>query len=224
MLDLSRIKWVFFDVGYTLVSEEDGARERIDQIVEILKHRGIARSADEVRSAFEQAVRDYSTMPIRTVASLLAPNEPDVEFLAKETTWRKELDRPFPAATETLRRIRQRFHVGVIANQSAGTMARLTSYGWGDLIELCISSTEEKLTKPDPAIFRLALDRAGCRADEAVMVGDRLDNDITPAKSVGMATIRVLQGFAAVQSPRDDREAPDLTVNSIADVPRALGL
>jgi FMN phosphatase YigB (HAD superfamily) len=41
------------------------------------------------------------------------------------------------------------------------------------------------------------------------MVGDRLDNDIRPAKQLGWQTIRALQGFAWVQVPRDADEEPD---------------
>ena len=50
---------------------------------------------------------------------------------------------------------------------------------------------------PDPEIFKLALERAGCALSEAVMIGDRLDNDIRPARLRGWKTIRVAQGFAA---------------------------
>jgi 2-haloacid dehalogenase len=39
-----------------------------------------------------------------------------------------------------------------------------------------VVSGREKLTKPDPAIYRLALDRFGLRPDEAVFVDDRADN------------------------------------------------
>lgn len=37
---------------------------------------------------------------------------------------------------------------------------------------------------------------------EAVMIGDRLDNDISPAKRLGMQTIWIRQGFEAKRGPR----------------------
>ncbi len=48
-----------------------------------------------------------------------------------------------------------------------------------------VVSGDEKMVKPDPAIYRLALDRFGLRADEAIFVDDRADN-IAGAQSVGM--------------------------------------
>ena len=111
------------------------------------------------------------------------------------------------------------FRLGVIANQSAGTADRLCNHGWRGEFSICVSSTEEGLRKPDPAIFRLALDRAGCRADQAVMIGDRLDTDIAPAKAIGMATVRIRQGLSIVQEPADASQAPDVTVARVTDLP-----
>jgi FMN phosphatase YigB (HAD superfamily) len=67
-------------------------------------------------------------------------------------------------------------------------------------ISTCLCSFELGLEKPDPAIFKLALDHAGCAASQAVIIGDRLDNDIRTARLLGWKTIRVLQGFARFQS------------------------
>ena len=90
------------------------------------------------------------------------------------------------------------------------------------LVATCLCSFELGLEKPDSAIFSLALERAGCAPSEAVMIGDRLDNDIRPARQLGWRTVRVAQGFARLQSPRDSWDEPDLTADSLADVTPAL--
>ncbi|MFQ8961778.1 HAD-IA family hydrolase [Sellimonas intestinalis] len=41
--------------------------------------------------------------------------------------------------------------------------------------------------KPNPKIFEIALQRAKCEANKAIMIGDRIDNDIMPAKKNGNA-------------------------------------
>ena len=48
-----------------------------------------------------------------------------------------------------------------------------------------VVSGDEKMMKPDSAIYRLALDRFGLRADEAVFVDDNADN-VAGAESVGL--------------------------------------
>jgi HAD superfamily hydrolase (TIGR01509 family) len=91
----------------------------------------------------------------------------------------------------------------VIANQSVSSTERLTKWGLMPFTSTCLCSFELGLEKPDPAIFKLALDRAGCAAFQAVLIGDRIDNDIRPAGLLGWKTIRITQGFARFQSPRD---------------------
>jgi putative hydrolase of the HAD superfamily len=45
------------------------------------------------------------------------------------------------------------------------------------------------VTKPDPAIFRHALERIGATAREAVMIGDSWTNDVVGASAVGIRAI-----------------------------------
>jgi HAD superfamily hydrolase (TIGR01493 family) len=217
-------KWLFFDVGETLVDESAAQQDRYGQISELLRSRGIERSIDDIREVFRQAHLAYAQKPMFWAVEALARNPTDRQLLKTAAIYRHELEKPFAGATQVLRELASRFRLGVIANQSAGTLQRMCNHGWGEWISLCISSTEENLWKPDPAIYQLALKRAECRPDQAVMIGDRLDNDIRPAKAIGMGTVRVLQGPAAEQVPRDDAETPDVTVKSIADVPAVFAL
>lgn len=51
-----------------------------------------------------------------------------------------------------------------------------------------VVSGDEKLIKPDPAIFALALERFGLRAEEAVFVDDNAAN-VEAARAMGMAEV-----------------------------------
>ena len=111
-----------------------------------------------------------------------------------------------------------KYSVGIIANQSAGAEERLKKYGLSQYISLCISSAEAGYAKPDSRIFALALNKAKCRAQNAVMIGDRLDNDIFPAKKLGMRTVHIKQGFGTYQTPRSKEYKADITVNNLTDL------
>ena len=101
--------------------------------------------------------------------------------------WRHDLQFPFPGARETLAALAERYKLGVIANQSLGTRGRLEKHGMLELISVVIGSAEAGVQKPDLKIFNVALQEAGCAAKDAAMVGDRIDNDVRPAKSAGDA-------------------------------------
>ena len=64
-----------------------------------------------------------------------------------------------------------------------------SSYRIKGHIDLLMASEEAGVSKPDPAIFALALGRLGCSADEAVMVGDSWENDIVGAQRAGIRAV-----------------------------------
>jgi HAD superfamily hydrolase (TIGR01549 family) len=218
MSDGTRIKWVFFDVGDTLLDERAMMMDEAEQICASLRTRGIDRTAEAYMAARDRAYAMVSPIVLKTIGKLLNVS-PDAWWAACDgVRLRHELETPWPGTCEALATLSNRFKLGVIANQPLGTHDRLCGHGWERWINLCISSAEEKVRKPEPAIFEIALRRADCRADEAVMVGDRVDNDIRPAKSLGMRTVRIVQGAARLQSPRGPEETADFTARNIGEV------
>jgi HAD superfamily hydrolase (TIGR01450 family) len=77
---------------------------------------------------------------------------------------------------------------------------------------------EEIVGKPSPIILEAALAALGVPATDAVIVGDRIETDITMGKSLGLATVLVLSGVTAAGDPRIVELAPDLVIGSVADL------
>jgi FMN phosphatase YigB (HAD superfamily) len=75
-----------------------------------------------------------------------------------------------------------------------------------------------KITKPDPRYFVEILIKCKCKPEESIMVGDRIDKDIIPAKMVGMKTIRIKTGIHKNQEPRIPEEMADITVNKLEEI------
>ncbi|HET7737663.1 MAG TPA: HAD hydrolase-like protein, partial [Tepidiformaceae bacterium] len=55
-----------------------------------------------------------------------------------------------------------------------------------------------------------------------LMVGDRIDNDVAPARALGMRAIRFRTGRHARQEPRSWEEAPDEDVASVGELRDAI--
>lgn len=85
-------------------------------------------------------------------------------------------------------------------------------------IGFVIASAEEGVAKPDLRIFIIALERANCKPEEAVIVGDRIDNDIVPANKIGMKTVWIRQKFGGLAQPQTATETPDYTINSLNEL------
>jgi len=214
----AQIRWLFFDLGNTLINEEAAIEVRLRQVVGCFERHGRRCSVEDIRSALRGASAEFAPRLITAAIGRLT-EDPDLRTaIEADARYPKELETPCEGAEPALRTLSARYRIGVIANQSAGTKRRLTNWGLMPFVSICLSSAEVGLEKPDPAIFRLALSRAGCAPQEAVMIGDRLDNDIRPARLQGWKTVRVLQGFARFQSPRDQFDEPDATVAELGEL------
>lgn len=95
------------------------------------------------------------------------------------------------------------------ANLALGLASNAQAYTWGELDEalrgaglkpdlfapdLCFWSCQHGFSKPDPYVFRLLTARLAARGigpGETLMVGDREDNDLTPARAQGWQTWRL---------------------------------
>lgn len=200
---LANIKWIFFDIGSTLVDESVAYQNRIERtitgtnvtyddfynkMVEISKYN---------QSGYNKALEAYGLK--------MAPWNSDDEFV-------------YPEAKNCLSELSKQYKIGIIANQNLGSEERLEKLGLLKHIDLVIASAEEGVAKPDLRIFQIALDRANCKPEEAVMAGDRIDNDIIPANKIGMTTVWIKQGFGSYAEPKTVEEQPDYIVNSLAEI------
>lgn len=130
-----------------------------------------------------------------------------------------------PGTREALRWCKERgLIVGLITNTlSRGDDEVRTDwerFGLADRVDHVVSSHSAGWQKPHEAIFRRALQISGVSASEAVMVGDRMVQDVWGAKRLGMRAIwrRPLAG--APQEPVDVE--PDASIDDLTELPTVL--
>ena len=93
---------------------------------------------------------------------------------------------------------------------------------WHKEDEFPYEDAEEGISKPNPRIFQIALEKSGCVPARAVMIGDRVDNDIIPAKAMGMYTIWLRRGLWRNWRITSEQEKADCVVYSPAEICRYL--
>ena len=209
MVAFGAVRWVFFDMGSTLVDETESYRAWFANAA-AFTHGGL--TAQQIEREYCAGMARYAP----TISKQLAPFGYTQSSAAQ--FYPSGLDRPYPEALAVVADLARVYQLGIIANQNPGAEGRLEQYGLRSYFGVVVASAEAGIQKPDPAIFHLALRQAACPPDQAVMIGDRPDNDIYPAKQLGMKTIRIQQGYAACQVPRSQRYEADLTVGSLSEV------
>jgi len=79
--------------------------------------------------------------------------------------------------------------LGIISNWDETARDILSATGLVDYFDPIIISCEVDYTKPDPRIFRLALDRAGVSAHESMYIGDNYYDDAVGSRAAGMEAL-----------------------------------
>jgi putative hydrolase of the HAD superfamily len=99
--------------------------------------------------------------------------------------------REVPGATALLEALRARgVRIGVVSNNlSREQLEKLAFCRFDAHLDAVVISEEAGVTKPDPAIFRLALERLAVDRDRAVMVGDSWAADIAGAVAAGVRAV-----------------------------------
>ena len=83
------------------------------------------------------------------------------------------------------------FVLGLVTNVARDMDKISRGLGLEPYIDFIVTSEEVGADKPDPAIFRAALDRAGVNAAEAIHVGDQYKLDVIGARKVGITPILI---------------------------------
>lgn len=197
------VKWVFFDLGSTIMDERLAYAHRFAEMA--------AAAGLPYQQVHDMAIELYQQN-----------KQGDKELIhalgIARPAWHTEDEVLYGDALRTLARLRTKYKLGVIANQSRGCAERLAAHGVLPYIDLVVASAEEGVSKPDKRIFEIALERGRCKPGEAVMVGDRIDNDIVPAKALGMHTVWVKQGFGKLWRVSREAERADRVAYSLAEV------
>jgi HAD superfamily hydrolase (TIGR01549 family) len=208
---VSRIRAVVFDVGETLVDETRHWSEWADWL-------GVTRLT--FCAAFGVVIeRDWHH---RRVFDLVRPGfDYAAEHARREAAgWRYTLEPSdfYPDALPCLAALRHEgYRIGVAGNQPEAAEAALAAVGV--TADFIASSTRWGVEKPDPAFFAKAAEAAGVPPATIAYVGDRLDNDVLPAKRAGMLGVFIRRGpWGVVHAGRPEAALADIAIDGLAEL------
>ena len=96
----------------------------------------------------------------------------------------------YPDAQPCLRELRSRgYRIGIAGNAVRDAYASLTLDA-----DFVASSAEWGVEKPSPSFFARVVEACDCPAEQIAYVGDRVDNDVLPARAAGMLAIHLRRG------------------------------
>lgn len=221
------IRAVLFDVGGPLNTEI--AHERlIDAAIRAaLADAGREVDDDAYAAAWRRVVASFASDAYRAVIWELCGHDPaPAQAVHTRMQARRQGPSPFElraGVAELLERLHGRgLLLGIVANQPAATLATLDRLGIGRFFAHRAVSGTHGFQKPDVRAFLHACEALGVAPSECVMVGDRIDNDVVPAKLLGMRCVLFRSGRHAAQQPRSWDELPDAEVHDVPALEAAI--
>ncbi len=224
------IEWIFFDVGDVLFDEDPPHLLFYHSVFEALRLNKIEVSWDDFRRAIEASLRTVPDTAIPAATRVVVGDDALADKIyheGRQTYERIREPRPYGILVNgmepVLRCLRSQFRLGVIANQHPPVLEALKYYGIAPLFDVIGIDQLVGLSKPDPAFFAWGLKQAGCTGEQAIFVGDRPDNDVAPARSVGMKTVRLRRGIHySLYDPRSPQEVADIEIRNVAEIEPAV--
>jgi putative hydrolase of the HAD superfamily len=218
--DQRAVDMVFLDIGGVLYSDQ---RYR-DSLKAALRQLGAEFTDDEFDAEYTACRRAQAGSFRRRLTERFLGSTSglgEVEAAASEH-WRYRSEDLYPDVRPALGELKRRYRLGVLANQPSAVRAALERDGIARYFDVWGVSEDLGLSKPDPRLYRQALDEGGSEPERTVMVGDRLDFDVRPAKRTGMRTVWLLRGEAPDEPTAEQLEEPDAVIRTLAELPAAL--
>lgn len=209
------LKCLFFDVGSTLVNEKYSDLERISKLLEL--HNKNTNNKEEI--SLEKFLNQMKNESKKFAASPFAETKKYFN-INYEIPYSTQLEELVPEAKFVLSTLSQKYKLGIIANQPEGLENRLMKLKIIEYFEpnYIFYSHCLNMKKPNIDFFKTALNMVNLDPESTIMIGDRLDNDIFPAKKCGMHTVWVKQGLGSYQDIQSEELKPEFIVNNIGNL------
>jgi len=184
------IKAIFWDVDGTLYKDTPALRRAFDKpcIEEFGERMGL-----KGKRAEKEFFKVYEKLHSKT-QTLNSVGIDGPKFIAKtsnEMDYEKYLKKD-KKLVKMFRSLKQVKHFVFSNSSNEATLKKLETLGLSEKIfEKVLATYDAPATKPDPRAFKWALRKSGFRAEQVLMVGDREETDLLPAKKLGMRTAYV---------------------------------
>jgi HAD superfamily hydrolase (TIGR01549 family) len=223
---------IFFDLGQTLVNEWDFIDYFDRKFVEVLNGFGTRIDIRNYKAVRDNVIRSrrigtgYIREIIVEVCQLISQTgygEIIARKLEYELNGVKRLFHFFDDVEQTMKDLSEQYDLGIISNESRTGILYLLKHSYlKQFFSIIVVHKQSQMKNPDLRIFEKALSHIERHPRNCIMIGDRLDTDISPANKLEIKTIRTLNSLFKLQEPLNKFEHPTFTVTKLSEIPNLL--
>jgi len=198
-----KVKAVLFDLGNTLVNQQP-----YEPFQRIMQANGVFKPIEDLREAFEKGSKEFDVekhKPLGPHEFYVQWNMSILKHLGITRSVRKlaeEIERQwfnfskiyvYSDVKDSLRRLKEMgLKLGVVTGGYELDIGQiLPRAGLEQFFDVCVGYDTIGKRKPDPEAFKHALKQLKVKPEEAIFVGDHLEQDYLGAQKVGMKALLI---------------------------------
>jgi len=218
---------VLLDVGGVLLDEAEHEQVRAEVTAELLGNLVPGYSVGDYFAAIDEAVRAFAPAAYKYVFwKHLRPDRERFDALyARATALYRERMPPFKlmdGIAGEVRALSADFRLGIAGQYRSDILDTLDASGIRDCFASLLTQEHFAITKPDPRYLEQIARAMDADPAACIMVGDRIDKDVIPARQLGMKTVRIRVGLHRNQQPRTPDEIPDAELDGVIGLAEAV--
>lgn len=221
------ISTVLLDAGAVILDESEHEFVRAEIIVEVLADIVPGYSINMYYSDIEEAVKSFCPNTYQFVFWKHLRNDRelfDKLYALHLDKWRQQrppLKLSFGLESE-VEEISRHFKIGIAGQYGREILDSLEEKSILECFTYQFTQDNFPITKPDMRYYEQIVQAIGVDPQECIMVGDRIDKDIIPAKQLGMKTVLIRVGLHRNQQPRIPFEIPDAELDGVVGLASAV--
>lgn len=224
---------IVFDIGGVILDLHSVQEGHVDFLTRLAEQEGIENVEtfiDEWRSALGEYFRERDGTEYRQAkVGYQRAVDAAIGYELPEATWMPAFEaasatclEPNPNATETIRRLdRAEMYLGIISDiDTWEAESMLAQFGTADRFDHITTSEEVGRTKPDQAIFEVALEKAPIEPERCLYVGDRYEHDMKGGTRAGLVTV----AYGGSATEHADNDAVDHVIDDLDELCELAGI
>ena len=243
-------EWIFFDIGNVILNDDPAMAQLYRYIYQLFQENKLTVPYEDMLAFRETNIlknrngRHHYSVAVKYLGEDIVKKKFKGILKRLAGEW-EQVSPVISGIHEVIEDAAQHFKLGLIANQPNEVIPILEKEGVLKYFDVNAISAIAGFSKPDLRIFKYACEAAQCQPHQAVMIGDRIDNDIIPANVLGMTTIwlripmeekgyqpkdsfetmyldSIRRASASHLQPQQEAEQPHFVANNLQELTNAL--
>ena len=218
------LKAVFFDIDDTLYDTSGFAKLARKAALNAMIDAGLPLSHDDAYTLLREIIKEKGSnydRHLNVLTKRVFGEEKPLLIAIGMITYHNvkfALLRLFPETMSTLIHLKAHgYHLGVISNGlTIKQYEKLVRLGLHHFFDSVVTSQQANVEKPDIAIFEMAMEKMGCKAENSMMIGNSFNDDILGAINAGMSAVFLTPELK--ESEKDIIEKEGLELKIISDI------